>query len=358
MKSSAHSNDAAKFLCPKGLARTGGLYEFLGAHGVEVSELGGNCRSGRVLRQDEITLRQAFNHRFQGVNDYTDASSKTAALEERATLLVYLYRLYAAGRVNIPAELQRPLQTAEVEGVLSTLRRLSVTSRPNIEALVVECERHAELDTDVLAHVMDPLLVRFLLSCGAAEAEQQLGADRLRVLVDACARNDRQSIQAWFDALVPHLAVLSRHLPQFLRSLVLGIWRDGGTGLEALAFETAVLDERLFADLGFESTRLFCSALRRITAPGCEVLDPYMNDEEIDAALVAVEAINQDELVAHFRKLASTYNTQTHRLLRRRVEAAAHPKEATPEPIVAAPAPSTHSARPWGRLFSLSAHAT
>ena len=40
MKSSERSNDAAKFLCPKGLARTGGLLEFLGAQGFEVSELG------------------------------------------------------------------------------------------------------------------------------------------------------------------------------------------------------------------------------------------------------------------------------------------------------------------------------
>jgi hypothetical protein len=335
-------------LCNRGLPKVGILQHFVWAHGVTPAVVGGVPLADRMVRHDDAAIRDAFVRLYAAV-EVLDPQAREQEFAHREERIRAIYRLYTAGLKKLPTTLRRPLQQEEVQEFFATIKRIRYTGHAVLETLIADAERCASSDEDMLAHVMDPLQIRYLLSACSPAVQQQLGAERVHALLNACQKADRAEVRAWFAALDPHFEVLSREMPQFLRSAILEMWRDGVRGLGILAFETAVLDVRMFGDLGWENTRLFCSLLRRITAPGSEVLDPFLNDEEIDCALSAAEKLKQDELIAHFRKVASSYDTRLRRDVYRAVMAAARPFDTEPAAENVVPkskSPFTQSASP------------
>lgn len=323
MKPGQTTGQAGALLCEKGLARRWGLLQFAGRE-TRAEESGEKNVSATTLRlrQDDTVIREVFNARYSPLGLF-DSHSRTQESAKRELLLRTLYRLYWAGRSRLPEELWRETSRREVEAIVSGLQRLSLVGNPSWEKLATEVERLAAHDDDLLAHLMDPFQLRFVLSFHSEASRAEIGIENLNTLQLACSRRDAAGIRAWFQALLTQHDSLPKDITQLLRSVMLEVSRAGHGDLGTLAFEIATLDVEVSQDLGWESIRAFCAQLRRITAPGCEALDPYCTDEDIDEALTAVESLQQDELVAHFRKLATSYDVRMHSQIRRKVFVAA-----------------------------------
>ena len=295
-----------------------------------------------IVRHDAALIRELFDGRCPPLESL-DPVQRAPQLEEREQLLSAVSRLYAAGQAATPSSFRRRLLTGEVTTLLNALNYLLQAATEPLADMLAEVERLSAQDDDLLAHVMDPLQLRYVLARDSHAARGQLGAERCELLLTAARRADRAYLRAWFEDLTSHLEILSKDTPLYLRSVLLGLWRRGEGDLAGLAYEIAILDVRLFGAAGWENTRAFCGILRRITAPGSEVLDPFLSDEEIDTCLLAVESLRQDELIAHFRRLATSYNTKLHRDLHRSVFHRAR-LGATPDPTSA---PASESVQPW-----------
>jgi hypothetical protein len=323
MASEANLSSGSNLLCDKGLAKRGGLIQFGSrSHGLDETGEKDSSIAALRLRQDDGVIREVFNARYSPLGMFDDGSRVQEAAK-RELLLRTLYRLYWAGRSRLPEELRREITRREVESIVSCLQRLTLVGNPCWEKLVGECERQAAADDDLLAHVMDPFLLRYVLSYHSLNSRVEIGHDNLNTLFLACMRRDQGAIQDWFRALVAERESLPKDITQLLRSVMLEATKQGHGDLGTLAFEIAVLDVEVSEELGWESIRSFCAQLRRITAPGCEALDAYLTDEDIDEALTAAESLHQDELVSHFRKLAVSYDTRLHQQVYRRVFVAA-----------------------------------
>ncbi len=352
MPSPANSND--NLLCPKGLAKRQGLVTFISRYGVPATEEVGSAdtRETLLLCHADGVIREVFNSRCGDVN-LLDASSRDTELVKRQGLLELLYRLYRAGLDQTPVEVRRQICASEVEAIISAVRRLSFMGSPTVDALVAYCEQSASSDNDVLAHVMDPFQLRHILTFHHQSTRDQIGMDALATLLTAARGSDGAAVRIWFQDLVRNNDFLPKDTPQLLRAVLLELWKAGEGDLGVLAFEIAVLDMQLFDDLGWESTRAFCTQLRRVTGPGCDALDAFLTDEDVAGALKISEELRQDDLVAHFRKLAKTHNIKYHRDLRKRaLVAAGKPADSVSTPPV--PLPVAKQAAPCSRPQSAS----
>ena len=325
-------------LCTKGLAKRQGLVTFIGRYGIPGTEEVGNAdsRATLLLCHADGIIREVFNARCGDLN-LVDPSSREAEFVKRNALLQLIYRLYRAGLNQTPVELRRQIRASEVEAVIAAVRRLSFMGNPTADELVVYCEKSASEDQDMLTHVMDPFQLRHILTYYHQSTSEQIGISSLTTLLAACRSNDIPAVQIWFHDLVRNNEFLPKDTPQLLRSVLLELWKLGEGDLGVLAFEIAVIDTQFFDDLGWESTRAFCTQLRRVTGPGCGALDPYLSDEDIDDALTISEELHQDDLVVHFRKLATTYSIKQNRDLRKRVMVAAGKADAVATPPVPLP---------------------
>jgi hypothetical protein len=323
LESSAYG--ASSFLCSKGLAIRSSLVAFIQGVTVAAAEADETMDNPDVLRlrRDELVIRDIFNNRY-GALDVVDPAARDSERAKREALLRSVYRLYQAGRNSTPEALRRDLNRSEVETLISSFRRLSLMSARGADEFASHCARCAANDEDLLAHVIDPLQLRYVLSCYDQSTANFIGTENVNTLLAASRRHDRDAVLAWFASLEAHIESLPKDTPQFLRSLLFDLWRAGEGDLGVLAREIAILDVRLFQDLGWETTRLFCVQLRRITGPGTDALDVYLTDEDVDSALAIAEAVKQDDLIAHFRKLASSYSTKLHRDIYASVTAAAN----------------------------------
>ena len=312
---------ASRLLCEKGLVKRHSLFQYLGIEITTAEEdvpTANESREILLLRHDDAVIRDVFNTRH-GAIDLMNGTVRAAELTRRATSLGLIYRLYALGRSQTPVELRRSLQSAEMEMVMSAIKRLSLMGQSSIEALVAYCEANAGRDVDLLAHVMDPFQLRYLLSYCSDATLESVGSAALDTLRVACQRKDAAAVRSWFQAIRRTLKTVPLDFPQLVRSVVLEFWQSGSGDLSTICTELAVIDTQLFSELGWETTRAFCAQLRRVTGPGCEALDGFLTDEDIDSALTISEELRQDELVTHFRKLASSYSTAAHREVRRTI---------------------------------------
>lgn len=336
-------------LCPKGLAKRQGLVTFIGRRGVPATEDVGaaDTRETLLLCHADGVIREVFNARYSDLN-LVDASSRDSELVKRSELLGLLYRLYRASLNQTPVEVRRQLRASEVEAVISAVRRLSFMGSPTADALVAYCEQCAAADDDVLAHVMDPFQLRYLLTFHLQSTREQIGMDSVAALSTAAQANNGAAVRIWFQDLVRNNDFLPKDTPQLLRAVLLELWKRGEGDLGTLAFEITVLDVLLFDDLGWESTRAFCTQLRRVTGPGCDALDAYLTEDDVADALKISEELHQDDLVVHFRKLAKTHNIKHHRDLRKRVlVAAGKPADSVSTPPLPVPTkPAAPRSRP------------
>jgi hypothetical protein len=341
MFSASTITPANRLLCEKGLVKRHSLFQYLGiqvANAEEDVPTANEPRELLLLRHDDAVIRDVFNARH-GALDLMNGAVRAAELSRRATSLALIYRLYALGRSQTPVELRRALQSAEMEMVMSAIKRLSLMGQNSVESLVAYCEANAGRDVDLLAHVMDPFQLRYLLSYSSEATRERVGSAALDTLRVACQRSDAAAVKSWFQAIRRTLKNLPLDFPQLIRGVVLELWQAAGGDLATICTELAVVDTQLFSELGWETTRAFCAQLRRVTGPGCEALDGFLTDEDIDSALTISEELRQEDLVAHFRKLASSYNTSSHRDARRSIFARAQLPKAEESPYRASSAP-------------------
>lgn len=334
MSPSDPSQSESGFLCANGLAKRQGLVTFVSpessTQGEETETL--HSRAHLQLIRDEAVIREAFNVRCGEIN-LLDEAAREAQLDKREALIGLIYRLYAVSRERTPEEVRRALRPVDVEALISSTQRLSLMGNPDLRSLTEECERRGREDDDVLAHVMDPFQLRYILAYHSEATRGQIGNERLNTIKTACRQGNVAGVREWFQGLIRDTQYMALDTPQALRNVLLELWKEGEADLGVFAYETAVLDTQLFADLGWESTRAFCAQLRRITGPCCEALDAFLTDEDIDHALTIAQELRQPDLVNHFRKLATTYSAKSHRDLRRNVMTEARPGE----PVVETP---------------------
>jgi hypothetical protein len=318
MSSYAAVQSTGELLTFKGLACAGALVSL--ARTVPKLGFSPNAVEGALkkIARDEGVIRDVFNRRYRDI-DALDLTDREFQLQKRSTLLRLVYDLYLVGCAQIPLDARRALQASEVETILSAVQRISITAAVSYPALLQHCCEQAAAESEVLPNVMDPLQLRFVLSFHSQQTREIAQSFDLAALRDVCMRHDREAMRRWFETLHASVESLPRDLPQFLRALLLEFWRYGEGDLGMLAHEIAVVDVRLYEDLGWETTRAFCAQLRRMTGPGAEALDAFLTDEDIDSALVVAEELRQADLIAHFRKLASTYNTTLQRDVARSV---------------------------------------
>lgn len=322
----SHFNGASteeNLLCEKGLAKRRGLLAFLNGN-VELAAEGDveHTRDDLLLRHDDGVIRETFNRRCGDIG-LLNPGFRAEEETKRHALLSLIYRLYKATRDLTPKEIRRELRTSEVEALISAVQRLVLIGGPALRDLAAHCERCAVKENDLLACVMDPLMLRHILTFYRASTEREVGSAALDTLKDACRRGNAAAVRSWFHGLVLSCESLPKDISQLLRATLLELWRAGDADLGALAHEIAVLDVQLFEDLGWESTRAFCSQLRKITGLRCESLDIFLTDEDVDDALTISEELNQTDLVQHFRKLVGTYDVRKHRDFRRNIMGAA-----------------------------------
>ncbi len=332
----------ANLLCEKGLAKRESLLNFILKDGERepAGDALSDSRDALLIRHDEGVIREVFNARYSSI-ELMDVRAKQTQLDLRGAFLHLIYRLYRAGRTQTPAELRRQLQSQEIETAVATIQRLRYMGNPDFDALAEFCERCAGSDEDLLAHVMDPFQLRYVLSFHRPETRALLGADKLSALMAACRRRDQAGVRQCVDGMIAAAAELPKDAPQALRHSLLELWRKGDGDLGMLTFCIAVVDAQLFEELGWESSRAFFVQLRRITGPGCEVFDAFMTDEDIDSALSISEELQQEDLIVHFRKLAKGFDTKLQRNVHRSVFAtAAQPRATIPVVERAATRPS------------------
>jgi len=348
MFSASKITPASRLLCEKGLVKRHSLFSYLGIETIAADEdipTTNEPRETLLLRHDDAVIRDVFNARH-GALDLMNGAVRAAELNRRATSLDLIYRLYALGRSQTPVELRRALQSSEMEMVMSAIKRLSLMGQNSIEALVGYCEANAGRDVDLLAHVMDPFQLRYLLSYCSEATRERVGSAALDTLRVACQRKDAAAVRSWFQAIRRTLKNVPLDFPQLVRGVILELWQAGGGDLGTVSTELAVVDTQLFSELGWETTRAFCAQLRRVTGPGCEAFDGFLTDEDIDSALTISEELRQAELVTHFQKLASSYNTMAHREVKRTIFARAQLPKAeespyrTTSPFAVAPTPA------------------
>ncbi|ATC63610.1 hypothetical protein CMV30_06395 [Nibricoccus aquaticus] len=267
---------------------------------------------------DEGAIRVVFN-RWCGPVQFLDQDARMREQAERDELYQALCRLIAISRLHTAGISDRKVRAGDVERVITCFRRLALMWKVRPSEIASYCETRAANDDNVLAHIADPLQLRYILTFHTDVPGAVVTAGDLARLRGSCVAGDQQGMRAWFDEMGEKKDVLPKDTPQALRYLLLQLWNAGVGDLETLAYELAVLDTRMFDAMGWENTRMFCALLKRIGGGRYPAFGAYISDEDIDEALELHQELGNLEQVAHFRALLTVYETKLVRDLERAV---------------------------------------
>ncbi len=292
---------------------------------------GGRGNAAEAQLADEGAIRVVFN-RWCGPVQFLDQEARMREQAERDELYQALCRLMAISRLHTLGVSERKVRAGDVERVITCFRRLALMWKVRPSEIAAYCETRAANDDNVLAHIADPLQLRYILTFHTEVPGAMITVSELGQLRDACVAGDQRAMRMWFDAIGEKKDLLPKDTPQALRFLLLQLWNAGAGDLETLAYELAVLDTRMFDAMGWENSRMFCALLKRIGGGRYPAFGAYITDEDIDEALELHQELGKQEQVAHFRALLTVYETKLVRDLERAVVSSAKYAQAVVQP--------------------------
>lgn len=265
----------------------------------------------------ETTIRAVLNRRLGSVNGFTP-EQKIRQQNEREEMLHSLLALFQIGLRRAGNGTPPVVREFDVERVLATLRRLALVRKARPQDVAAYCL--AEADADVQAHRLDPFQLRHVLAFHDDVPHEELPYLEICCLRAACQHRDDAAIREWFDGAFAKADLLPRGTTSFLKRLILEQWQEGNRELDVLVTEQAALDVRMFGDLGWENSRLFYAQLARITGGVKSPFVSYMNEEEIeDAVLQSSRMAGGTEMQVRFAALHGTQAQQSLAQIEKRV---------------------------------------
>lgn len=327
-------HSSTELICFKGLAKLGGLILHIQnrlehAPGDQIL----TPAHRELLRRNDIVIREAFNERHAAI-PAAETFDREKEIAARAALLTFIYDVYYVGWRLAPPQARSELRAADVVALLVTLRRLSLSCRFDYAELATHCERAALLEALPRAHIDDPLQARHVLTFHPEE----LFSNTVAALQEACAQGDRVAIRQWFQDWQKTNGCIPKAATQLLRSIVWNLAKEGSPHVALVAFELAAVDTRVSEEIGWQAAREFCSLMARVFRERyLWDLEPYLEADEISAAILACERVGDRTGASRLRALAEAHHPKSRADLRRSVDAAALKYAAREQPRVAAP---------------------
>jgi len=281
----------------------------------ESSDIHDDCGSLSGLESRENTIRNAVKKWF-GPLETLDPKARAGERERHETILHTLFRLHRLSCNLVPEQERIPVSEQDVFSTIIVLNRIAITVRCPSTTIIAYCEARAVREKNPRANQLDPLQLRHLLSFHQDIPHEELNALDIQTLRNACEKNDKKSIQVWFETIAKRKSALPNGAPQFLRQLLIDLWDAGYRDyLETFATELAVLDSAMFEAMGWENTRLFLAVFKRIHGASCRSASAFLGEGEIHADIEMYKRVGDTDQIIHFRALATTFDPKAQRRL-------------------------------------------
>lgn len=309
-------------------------------------------------RPDSASLIHAVATRLDRSGALKDSEARQRELVERTNQGLLLHSLHEIADAIIPPAQRRLVQEAEVRRALAVLRRFALLfPAVGLEQLLLHCETAAAADRNPVAHLIDPLQLRHLLTFREERADAFPPPEEFPALERLVAHAPAAEITAWFGRLEESWPQLSKSTPGALRDVFARSCRAFAPeeNLATVACETAVLTLRLQGIVGLEDTRLFFSLHKQIAGPALPGMDDYLQSDEINHATTQHRTAGHASTADYFRGLAQTFDHGRLPALEQHLSATAAARSApgVPEPPAAPePPPPAAPAEPRRGLFS------
>ncbi len=299
----------------------------------------------QAYRPDSASIIHAVINRRGGAPAILDREAAQREQTERANLGLLLHALHEIAEARVPSGLRRLIKESEVQRAAAVLRRFSLL-HPTVSygQLLEHCERATVAEHDPVAHLVDPLQLRHVLTFHEGIPHEELTAIDLYELDRAIEHGPESAVAAWFANVDPQRRALPGATPAYLRTLYFRAARAGvpAARLGTLSFETAVLTLRLQGVIGFEDTRLFFSLLKQIAGEDIPGLESHLESGETHHAAAQHRAAGNTRPAEYFRQLANYFDHTALPNLEQRVvhtaaerSIASQPAAHTPPPVAA-----------------------
>ena len=258
-----------------------------------------------------------------------DAGNRPAS--EREELVTVLAELFEGSKRRVPSLQVDSVRLVDAAGAVQRLRLIGHWR--GAESLAFARERIA---CDPLRHVkVDPFGLRHLLSCGQP-AESQMSPAEVASLQRAVHENRAKEIHDTVTRLALQGRTLVPDVTGRLRRLLLECACLQAKGTAVLAFELAVLDVRLFDEIGWETSRTFFALLAAIEPACLPQFTEYLHIQEIDAAHAQAKKLDEKLHAAHLDLLRKGWTPTALNQVKARVRMHAQiPIESRkPEPVM------------------------
>ncbi len=299
------------------------------------------------FRPDSASIIHTVANRRDSTAAMKDRETAQREQIERNNIGLLLHALHEIADSHIPATQRRLIQELEIKRAIAVLRRFFL-SHPGVklEDLLDYCEQATARDRNSLAHLIDPLQLRHVLTYHTGIPNEVLTSADLHELDQAVEHGLEAAIMEWFARIGNRSTVLPKSTPAYLRTVFAKACRPGVSGalLEMLSFESAVLNMRVQGVLGFEDSRLFFSILKQIASGSVPGLDRFLEAGEANHAVVQHRSLGNTWAVEYFKAVAAEFDHTAltnleqrvvHTAAQRAAAAAAQPRPTPPpEPVV------------------------
>lgn len=294
------------------------------------------------FRPDSASIIHTVANRRDSSAAMKDRETVQREQVERNNIGLLLHALHEIADTHIPPAQRRLVQEAEIKRAIAVLRRFFL-SHPGVklEELLDHCEQATSRDRSALAHLIDPLQLRHVLTFHRGIPDAVLTAADLQALDVAVEHGLDAAVIDWFARIGLRSTSLPKATPAYLRTVFARACRPGVSGslLEILSFESAVLNMRVQGVLGFEDTRLFFSLLKQIASGSVPGLDRYLEAGETNHAVVQHRTVGNTWAADYFKVIAAEFDhTALATLEQRVIHTAAQRAAAQPRPD---PSPAT-----------------
>ena len=286
------------------------------------------CGSLSSIESREKNIRNAAKKWF-GPIELLDPKARAIEFSRQEAILQPLFRLHRLSCNLVPEAQRIPVTEQDVFSAILVLNRLNISVKSPIATVLAYCEARSVREKNPRLNQLDPLQLRHLLSFHEDIPHEEMNTLDINTLRDACEKFDRNAINAWFRRIATRRHALPNAAPQFLRQMINDLWNAGHqTFLEAFATELAVLDTSMLEALGWENSRLFLALFKRLHGSACRSATPFIDAEEIDAAIEMYKLLKDEAQLLHFRALATAFEANALRRLERTIVTAS--KEINP----------------------------
>lgn len=263
------------------------------------------------FRPDSASIIHTVANRRDSTAPMKDRESAQREQVERHNIGLLLHALNEIADARIPPEQRRLIQESEVKRAIAVLRRFFLANpEVKLEELLDHCEQTATRDKNPVAHLIDPLQLRHVLTFHTGIPHETLTSTDQLELQHAVEHGPESAIVAWFERIGAQNAALPKSTPAYLRTVFERVCRTypHPVLLEAFALESAILTLRTQGVIGFEDTRLFVSLLKQIAGQGIPGMETFLEAAETNHAAAQHRAVGNTAAVSYLRSIAATFD--------------------------------------------------